>query len=63
MKLESLRLSLSAAGCANLDVVDLPEKCSVLADVPLKIEARHLVGHAFRPLRAPLDGLLRAEKR
>ncbi|CAJ1389119.1 unnamed protein product [Effrenium voratum] len=45
LKLDALRLRLSAAGCANLDVVDLPEKCSVLADVPLKIEEmrmRHL---------------------
>mmetsp|Transcript_14267 Transcript_14267/g.31632 ORF Transcript_14267/g.31632 Transcript_14267/m.31632 type:complete len:770 (-) Transcript_14267:105-2414(-) len=38
LKLESLRLRLSAAGCANLDVVDLPEKCSMLAEPPLKIE-------------------------
>eukprot|EP00913_Durusdinium_trenchii_P025155 g23614.t1 len=40
LKLDSLRLRLSAAGCTNLDVIDLPEKCSNshLVDVPLKIE-------------------------
>lgn len=27
LKVDPLRLRLSAAGCANLDVVDLPEKC------------------------------------
>lgn len=42
LKLESLRLRLSAAGCANLDVVDLPEKCSMLAEPPLKIEEMRL---------------------
>lgn len=26
------------AGCANLDVVDLPEKCSMLQEPPFKIE-------------------------
>ena len=30
-------ISLSA-GCANLDVVDLPEKCSMLHEPPFKIE-------------------------
>ncbi|CAK9020679.1 unnamed protein product [Durusdinium trenchii] len=44
LKLDSLRLRLSAAGCTNLDVIDLPEKCSNshLVDVPLKIEVRQL---------------------
>jgi len=45
LKVESLRLRLSAAGCANLDVVDLPEKCSMLQEPPFKIEemrAKHM---------------------
>lgn len=31
-------LEIKNAGCANLDVVDLPEKCSMLQEPPFKIE-------------------------
>ena len=31
-------LEIKSAGCANLDVVDLPEKCSMLQEPPFKIE-------------------------
>eukprot|EP00931_Biecheleriopsis_adriatica_P063935 TRINITY_DN3880_c0_g2_i1.p1 TRINITY_DN3880_c0_g2~~TRINITY_DN3880_c0_g2_i1.p1 ORF type:complete len:846 (-),score=207.21 TRINITY_DN3880_c0_g2_i1:69-2606(-) len=47
LKVDPLRLRLSAAGCANLDVVDLPEKCGLpsTSGTPPKIEEmrrRHL---------------------
>lgn len=46
LKVDSLRLRLSAAGCANLDLVDLPEKGIVAGQpIPPKIEemrVRHL---------------------
>jgi len=44
LKVDSLRLRLSAAGCANLDLVDLPEKGGV-SPIPPKVEemrTRHL---------------------
>mmetsp|Transcript_52891 Transcript_52891/g.84034 ORF Transcript_52891/g.84034 Transcript_52891/m.84034 type:complete len:844 (+) Transcript_52891:68-2599(+) len=46
LKVDSLRLRLSAAGCANLDVVDLPERSAqALTEVAPKVEemrVRHL---------------------
>eukprot|EP00930_Biecheleria_cincta_P055625 TRINITY_DN41930_c0_g1_i1.p1 TRINITY_DN41930_c0_g1~~TRINITY_DN41930_c0_g1_i1.p1 ORF type:complete len:914 (-),score=247.43 TRINITY_DN41930_c0_g1_i1:57-2798(-) len=49
LKVDPLRLRLSAAGCANLDVVDLPEKCgpavAIGPSTPPKVEemrVRHL---------------------
>ena len=58
-------ISLSA-GCANLDVVDLPEKCSMLHEPPFKIEEtvatrRTLENVGIRLILMPTAGWLENE--